>query len=32
MSDNLTGLANREERPNLHYDIVDPETGISTHL
>jgi adenine-specific DNA-methyltransferase len=29
MSDNLTGLANSEQRPNLHYDIVDPETGQS---
>jgi adenine-specific DNA-methyltransferase len=29
MSDNLTGLANREQRPNLHYDIVSPETGQS---
>jgi adenine-specific DNA-methyltransferase len=28
MSDNLTGLANAEERPNLHYDLVDPKTGI----
>ena len=28
MSDNLTGLANAQERPNLHYDIVHPETGI----
>jgi site-specific DNA-methyltransferase (adenine-specific)/adenine-specific DNA-methyltransferase len=27
MSDNLTGLANRAERPNLHYDIVHPVTG-----
>ena len=27
MSDNLTGLANSVERPNLHYDIVHPETG-----
>jgi adenine-specific DNA-methyltransferase len=27
MSDNLTGLANSEKRPNLHYDIVNPETG-----
>jgi site-specific DNA-methyltransferase (adenine-specific)/adenine-specific DNA-methyltransferase len=27
MSDNLTGLANPVERPNLHYDIVHPETG-----
>ena len=29
MSDNLTGLANATERPNLHYDIVHPETGQS---
>lgn len=28
MSDNLTGLANAQERPNLHYDIVHPETGV----
>jgi adenine-specific DNA-methyltransferase len=27
MSDNLTGLADARERPNLHYDIVNPETG-----
>jgi adenine-specific DNA-methyltransferase len=27
MSDNLTGLANPSERPNLHYDIVHPTTG-----
>ncbi|MEK7753174.1 MAG: site-specific DNA-methyltransferase [Planctomycetota bacterium] len=27
MSDNLTGLANAQERPNLHYDIVNPLTG-----
>lgn len=27
MSDNLTGLANAQERPNLHYDITDPSTG-----
>lgn len=27
MSDNLTGLANAQERPNLHYDIVNPVTG-----
>ena len=27
MSDNLTGLASAEERPNLHYPIVNPETG-----
>lgn len=29
MSDNLTGLANAEQRPNLHYPLVNPETGIS---
>jgi adenine-specific DNA-methyltransferase len=28
MSDNLTGLANAAERPNLHYDIVHPKTGL----
>jgi adenine-specific DNA-methyltransferase len=28
MSDNLTGLANAQERPNLHYDIVHPVTGV----
>jgi site-specific DNA-methyltransferase (adenine-specific)/adenine-specific DNA-methyltransferase len=27
MSDNLTGLANATERPNLHYNIVHPTTG-----
>ena len=27
MSDNLTGLANATERPNLHYDVVHPVTG-----
>ena len=27
MSDNLTGLASAQERPNLHYPIVDPKTG-----
>jgi len=26
MSDNLTGLANVTERPNLHYEIIDPDT------
>jgi len=25
----LTGLASKDKRPNLHYDIIDPETGIS---
>ena len=27
MSDNLTGLANAVERPNLHYDLIHPESG-----
>jgi adenine-specific DNA-methyltransferase len=27
MSDNLTGLANSTERPNLHYSLVRSETG-----
>lgn len=26
-SDNLTGIANERERPNLHYDVVNPTTG-----
>ena len=25
----LSGLATKDQRPNLHYDIVDPKTGIS---
>lgn len=25
----LSGLATKEQRPNLHYDIVDPATGIA---
>ena len=25
----LSGLANAQQRPNLHYDIVDPSTGIT---
>jgi len=29
MSDNLVGLASAERRPNLHYDLVDPKTGIN---
>jgi adenine-specific DNA-methyltransferase len=29
MSDNLTGLANATERPNLHYDVFNPATGES---
>lgn len=28
-SDNLAGLATKDQRPNLHYDLVDPKTGIS---
>lgn len=28
MSDNLVGLATKDRRPNLHYDLVNPETGI----
>jgi adenine-specific DNA-methyltransferase len=27
-SADLTGIANREERPNLHYDLVNPKTGV----
>ncbi|MFD1141936.1 site-specific DNA-methyltransferase [Larkinella insperata] len=27
-SADLTGLANKEQRPNLHYDVVNPKTGI----
>jgi adenine-specific DNA-methyltransferase len=27
MSDNLVGLATKERRPNLHYDLVNPDTG-----
>jgi len=28
-SDNLVGLATRDQRPNLHYDLVDPGTGTA---
>ncbi|WGL65042.1 site-specific DNA-methyltransferase [Pseudomonas sp. CW003PS] len=28
-SADLTGLAPKEARPNLHYDLIDPETGIN---
>lgn len=29
MSDNMVGLATKDQRPNLHYDLVDPLTGIN---
>jgi len=29
MSDNLVGLATKDRRPNLHYDLIDPATGIN---
>lgn len=29
MSRSILGLATRDQRPNLHYDIVDPSTGRS---
>lgn len=28
-SADLTGLATKERRPNLHYDLLDPDTGIN---
>lgn len=28
MSRSILGLATKEQRPNLHYDIVDPKTGV----
>lgn len=28
-SADLTGLATRESRPNLHYDLIDPDTNIN---
>ncbi|MCP9448256.1 MAG: site-specific DNA-methyltransferase [Nitrospira sp.] len=28
-SADLTGLASKEQRPNLHYDLVNPDTGIT---
>jgi adenine-specific DNA-methyltransferase len=28
MSDNMVGLATKEQRPNLHYDLENPETEI----
>jgi adenine specific DNA methylase Mod len=27
MSDNLVGLATRDRRPNLHYELINPSTG-----
>jgi adenine-specific DNA-methyltransferase len=29
MSDNLLGLASKDRRPNLHYDLIDPQTGTN---
>lgn len=29
MSRSILGLANKAQRPNLHYDLVNPQTGIS---
>jgi len=29
MSRSILGLATKDQRPNLHYDIVDPKTGVS---
>ena len=29
MSDNMVGLATESQRPNLHYDLTDPKTGIT---
>ena len=28
-SGNMVGLASKEARPNLHFDLVNPETGVS---
>ncbi len=28
-SSNMVGLATRESRPNLHFDLINPETGIN---
>lgn len=28
-SADLTGLATKDARPNLHYDLIDPKTGVS---
>ena len=29
MSADMTGLATKEQRPNLHYDLINPKTGIA---
>lgn len=29
MSDNLVGLATKDKRPNLHYDLINPITNIN---
>lgn len=29
MSNSILGLATKSQRPNLHYDLIDPETGIA---
>ena len=29
MSDNMLGLATKDKRPNLHYDLIDTNTGIN---
>jgi adenine-specific DNA-methyltransferase len=28
-SGNMVGLASEEDRPNLHYDLINPETGVN---
>lgn len=28
MSADMTGLATKDQRPNLHYDLINPKTGI----
>lgn len=28
-SANMVGIATADQRPNLHYDLIDPETGIN---
>ena len=29
VSSNMVGLKNETERPNLHYDLINPETGLN---